>query len=56
MDYGSEIDAMAVWNTPWKQDFGIKLAQYNADEWSTDTFKVWIWTSWNVSLRAAGGR
>ncbi len=56
MDYGTEIDAMAVWNTPWKQDFGIKLAQYNADEWSTDTFKVWIWTSWNVSLRAAGGR
>ena len=32
MDYGSEIDAMAVWNTPWKQDFGIKLAQYDADE------------------------
>ncbi len=56
MDYGSEIDAMAVWNTPWKQDFGIKLAQYNADEWSTDTFKVWLWTSWNVSLRSAGDR
>ena len=32
MDYGTEIDAMAVWNTPWKQEFGIKLAQYNADE------------------------
>ena len=56
MDYGAEIDAMAVWNTPWNQDFGIKLAQYNADDWSTDTFKVWLWTSWNVSLRSAGGR
>ena len=56
MDYGSEIDAMAVWNTPWKQDFGIKLAQYSADEWSTDTFKVWVWTSWNVNLRSADSR
>ncbi len=55
-DYGSEIDAMAVWNTPWNQDFGIKLARYDADEFATDTFKVWIWTSWNVSLRSAGGR
>lgn len=55
-DYGSEIDAMAVWNTPWNQDFGIKLARYSADEFATDTFKVWIWTSWNVSLRSAGGR
>lgn len=56
MDYGTEIDAMAVWNTPWNQDFGIKLAQYSAEEFSTDTFKVWVWTSWNVSLRSAGGR
>ena len=56
MDYGTEIDAMAVWNTPWTQDFGIKLAQYDADEFGTDTFKVWIWTSWNLSLRSAGGR
>ena len=56
MDYGSEINAMAVWNTPWKQDFGIKLAQYDADEFGADTFKVWVWTSWNVSLRSAAGR
>lgn len=56
MDYGSEIDAMAVWNTPWKQDFGVKLAQYNADGWGTDTLKVWVWTSWNVSLRSADNR
>ena len=56
MDYGTEIDAMAVWNTPWAQDFGIKLAQYDADGFGTDTFKVWVWTSWNVSLRSAGGR
>ncbi len=56
MDYGAEIDAMAVWNTPWKQDFGIKLARYDADEFGDDTFKVWAWTSWNVNLRSTGGR
>ena len=56
MDYGSEIDAMAVWSTPWNQDVGVKLAQYEADEFGSDTFKIWVWTSWNVSLRSAGGR
>ncbi len=55
-DYGSEINAMAVWSAPWKQQIGIKLARYDADEFSQDTLKVWLWTSWNVSLRPADGR
>ncbi len=56
MDYGTEVDAMAVWTSAWKQDFGIKLGQYSADDFGTDTFKVWLWTSWNVNLRSAGDR
>ena len=56
IDYGDEFDAMAVWRSPWEQEFGIKLARYDADERSSDTLKVWLWTSWNVSLRSADGR
>ncbi len=44
--WGSEFDAHVVYTAPWKQKFALKLAQYSADEWATDTDKIWLWTSW----------
>jgi hypothetical protein len=44
--WGTEIDAVVVYNTPWKQQVALKYAAYNAKEWATDTTKLWIWTSW----------
>lgn len=44
--WGSEIDVVAVYTTPWKQQVGFKFAAYDARDWATDTTKFWIWTSW----------
>jgi hypothetical protein len=44
--YGTELDASIVFNTPWKQQFAFKYADYSADRFSVDTTKFWFWTSW----------
>lgn len=44
--WGDELDLLAVYTAPWKQKIGLKAALYDADEWATDTDKVWIWTEW----------
>ena len=44
-DYGTELDAELVYTAPWKQSFGIKYADYDADTFSRDTQKLWIWTA-----------
>ncbi len=44
--WGSEFDASVVYTAPWKQKFAIEAAFYDADDWTTDTDKVWIWTQW----------
>lgn len=45
-DYGSEIDLHVVYVSSWKQKFGLKLAAYDADEYSRDVTKAMLWTSW----------
>lgn len=44
-DYGSEIDGLLRWKAPWKQTFVLKMAIYNADEFSFDTTKAWLMSS-----------
>jgi len=45
-DYGSELDALALFTLPWKQKVGIKLALYSTKDYAVDTDKLMIWTSW----------
>lgn len=45
-DWGTELDAEVVYTAPWKQQFALKFADYSADDFATDTTKLWIWTSW----------
>jgi len=44
--WGNEFDAQVVYTAPWKQKIALKLALYGADDWATDTDKIWLWTSW----------
>ena len=44
--WGDELDLLAIYTAPWKQKFGLKAALYDADDWATDTDKVWVWTEW----------
>ncbi len=46
-DYGSEIDLRLLWQSAWKQTIGLEVAFYDADEFSTDTEKLWLFTSWS---------
>lgn len=45
--YGGEVDLLASYQAPWKQALGVKAAFYQADEHSTDTAKVWVWTAYS---------
>ncbi len=45
-DYGSELDASAVFTTPWKQKLALEVALYDAEGFATDTDKIFIWTQW----------
>lgn len=45
-DWGTEVDAAVIYKTPWKQEFALKFADYSADDFATDTTKLWVWTSW----------
>jgi hypothetical protein len=44
--WGKEFDAQVMYTTPWKQKIALKYAAYDADEWATDTDKIWLWTQW----------
>jgi hypothetical protein len=44
--YGTEADVECTYTTPWKQVVGLKLASYEADGFSSDSDKVWLWTSY----------
>ncbi len=44
--WGSEFDASVVYTTAWKQKFAVEAAFYDADDWATDTDKIWLWTQW----------
>lgn len=46
--YGSEFDAEVLFKTPWKQGFGLKAALYDADEFSADTKKFWVFTTYKI--------
>jgi len=45
--YGSEVDLQATYKTAWGQTFGLKGAFYEADDFSSDTNKLWFWTAWS---------
>jgi len=45
-NWGTELDATVIYTTPWKQQVALKYAAYEAEDWATDTTKIWIWTSW----------
>ena len=42
-DYGSEIDLLAARKFAGHYQLGIKYARYRADDWKTDTDKLWLW-------------
>lgn len=46
LDYGRELDAQLRWTAPWKQVISLEAGRYDADEFSTDTTKVWLWTTY----------
>lgn len=45
-DYGTEIDFVINYRTSWAQSFGIKGAFYDAEDFSVDTSKVWLFTGY----------
>lgn len=47
LDYGSELDGLAIWKTNWGQTFGLKVALYEADGFSRDVEKFMLWSSWH---------
>jgi len=47
-NYGDEFDFNLGYTAPWKQSFGFKGAFYNADEFSVDVSKFWLWTSYKI--------
>ncbi len=46
--YGSELDAQLTWKGPQGLVFGVKGAYYDADEFATDTTKLWLWSAWKL--------
>lgn len=44
--YGTELDLQLTYRTGWDQTFGVKGAFYDADRFSTDTEKIWLWTAY----------
>lgn len=45
-DYGSELDASAIWTAGKQVTVGLKVARYEADDFATDTTKAWVWLSY----------
>ena len=46
IDYGTEFDFLLKYTTSWKQGFLLKGAFYEAKDFSVDTQKIWLATSW----------
>jgi hypothetical protein len=46
--YGDEFDFNLGYTAPWKQSFGFKGAFYNADEFSVDVTKLWLFTGYKI--------
>jgi len=44
--YGTEWNFEALYTASWKQKFALTAGRYDADDFATDTTKVWLWTSW----------
>lgn len=44
--YGSEVDVQLTYQTPWKQLIALKAAFYQADQFSSNTTKAWLWTQY----------
>jgi hypothetical protein len=49
--YGSEIDLELVWTAPWKQALGLAWAGYDADDFATDTSKLWVFSSYRFGAK-----
>lgn len=49
--YGTEANIEASWQSSWKQTFSVKYARYSADGFSTDTSKLWIYTTWKLGAK-----
>lgn len=47
MDWGTELDASLVYKCSKRVTVGLKAAAYAADDWATDTDKVWLWVGVN---------
>jgi len=45
-DYGTELDLEAVYKTDKGLTFGLKGAFYDADNFATDTDKIWLWSAY----------
>lgn len=43
LDYGEELDLQAVKAFGKHYKLGVKYARYNADDFSTDTDRIWLW-------------
>ncbi len=46
LDYGSELDASVVWTAGKQLALGLKFADYEADDFATDTTKAWLWLAY----------
>jgi hypothetical protein len=46
LDHGRELDLEGTYQAPWKQSFALKAAFYRADDFSTDTTKLWVQTGY----------
>jgi hypothetical protein len=44
--YGRELDGNASYKSSWNQVFAMRLAYYDADELAENTFKLWLWSSY----------
>lgn len=44
--YGTELDFVINYQAPWAQTFGLKGALYNAEDFSVDTDKIWLYTGY----------
>jgi hypothetical protein len=42
-EYGSELDLIFTWPVAKDLTFGLKYADYSADDFATDTRKAWAW-------------
>lgn len=45
--YGTELDFQITYQAPWRQSFGFRGASYKADGFSTDTTKLWIYSTYS---------